>query len=143
MTTEPLAAEAPAPVMDAAQWWAENNARYWRTRALLLAHVASEGPVRLLDGRLVGYMPDGNAWDGDGVAQVMPDLIKNGEVSFTGPLIVIERVLDMVLEEFAAIDFAVKRTVDATAANAVIRAGGEAADKLLPHRVAKNKLGVR
>jgi hypothetical protein len=129
--------------MDAAQWWADNNARYWRTRALLLAHVASEGPVRLLDGRLVGYMPDGNAWDSEGVARDFPALIRAAEATFTGPKETVERVLDMVLEELPDLAYEVKLTVDATAANAVIRAGGEAADKLLPHRVAKNKLGVR
>lgn len=128
---------------EAAEWWAENNSRYWKCRAILLAHVNSEGPIKLHDGRLLGFQPDGNSWDGDGVMQAMPALIKNAEATFSGTVETVERLLSIVLEEFPTIGFSVKRTVDATAANAVVRAGGEAADRLLPFRVAKNRLGVR
>lgn len=135
--------DAPEDIVDLALWWSENHSRYWKTRQILLGYVGANGPVRIGDGRLVGYMPDGNAWDGDGVAQDFPALIKSAEATFKGGINVIERLLSVVLEEFPGIEFAVTRTVDATAANAVIRAGGEAATKLLPHRVARNKLGVR
>jgi hypothetical protein len=143
MTDPPVLTETPEAVVDLALWWTENHSRYWKTRSLLLAHVGSEGPVRLPDGRLVGYMPDGNAWNGEGVATIMPTLIKNAEIRFTGDKEKVERLLSMALEELPGLDYEVKLTVDATAANAVIRAGGEAAEKLLPHRVARNKLGVR
>ena len=56
---------------------------------------AARGRIRLPDGRLVGYMPDGNAWDGEGVAQVMPQLIKNAEVTFRGTKADVERVISL------------------------------------------------
>jgi hypothetical protein len=133
----------PELVQESAEYWAENHARYWKSRAIVLAHVGSHGPIRLADGRLLGYQPDGQSWDGDGVAQIMPALIKNAEATFSGGKEQIERLLSIALEELPDVNYAVKLTVDATAANAVVRAGGEAADRLLPFRVAKNKLGVR
>lgn len=133
----------PEHVQEAAEYWQERHATYWRSRALLLSWVIDHGPVRLADGRLCGYQPDGNAWDADGVKDVMPALIKGGEVTFFGTQEQLERLLSIALEEIPDIAFKVTLAVDATAANAVIRAGGEAAEKLLPFRVAKNKLGVR
>ena len=123
--------------------WQERHATYWKARTLLLNWVGDHGPVQLADGRLCGFMPDGQAWDADGVKEVMPALIKSGDVTFSGSMEQVERLLSMGLEEIPDIAFKVSLTVDATAANAVLRAGGEAAAKLLPYRVAKNKLGVR
>ena len=133
----------PEHVQQAAEQWEEAHRTYWKNRSLLLGWVADHGPVRLEDGRLCGFQPDGNAWDADGVKEVMPALIKSGSVTFEGSMEDAERLLSMALEEIPEIHFKVALAVDATAANAVIRAGGEAAEKLLPYRVAKNRLGVR
>lgn len=133
----------PAHVQEAAERWEEAHRTYWSSRSLLLNWVTDHGPIRLDDGRLCGFQPDGNAWDSDGVAEVMPSLIRAADAKFSGARETIERLLSITLEEFPDIVYEVKLTVDAVAANAVIRAGGEAAEKLLPYRVAKNKLGVR
>jgi len=133
----------PDSVQEAAEHWEERHSEYWKSRALLLEWVGINGPVQLEDGRLCGFQPDGNAWDADGVKEVMPALIKSGDVTFSGSQEQVERLLSIAIEEIPDVKFSVKLAVDATAANAVIRAGGEAAGKLLPYRVAKNKLGVR
>lgn len=133
----------PDHVQAAAEAWEERHREYWKGRALLLSWVTDNGPVQLADGRLCGFQPDGNAWDADGVREVMPALIKSAKATFTDSRESVERLLSIALEEFPEIAFSVELSVDATAANAVIRAGGEAAEKLLPFRVAKNKLGVR
>jgi hypothetical protein len=133
----------PEHVQEAAEMWQERHRTYWAGRSLLLGWIADHGPIKLADGRLCGFQPDGNAWDADGVKEVMPALIKSGAVTFSGSQEQVERLLSIALEEVPDIDFKVQLSVDATAANAVIRAGGDAAQKLLPHRVAKNKLGVR
>lgn len=133
----------PDHVQAAAEAWEERHREYWKGRAVLLSWIADNGPVQLEDGRLCGFQPDGNAWDADGVKDVMPALIKAGAVTFDGSMEQVERLLSIALEEIPEINFKVTLSVDATAANAVIRAGGPAAEKLLPFRVAKNKLGVR
>jgi hypothetical protein len=133
----------PDHVQEAAEMWQERHATYWKGRSLLLNWITDHGPVQLSDGRLCGFQPDGNAWDADGVKDVMPALIKAGAVTFDGSMEQVERLLSIALEEIPEINFKVTLSVDATAANAVIRAGGVAAEKLLPFRVAKNKLGVR
>src|SRR5579859_2859406 len=138
-----VATEVPEHVQEAAERWQERHSEYWKGRALLLSWISDHGPVKLADGRLCGYQSDGFQYDADGVREVMPSLIKNGEVTFHGTQEQIERLLSIALEEIPEIVYEVKLTVDATAANAVIRAGGPAADLLLPYRVAKNKLGVR
>ena len=54
--------------------WQERHRTYWASRSLLLGWVTDHGPVQLSDGRLCGFQPDGNAWDADGVKEVMPAL---------------------------------------------------------------------
>jgi hypothetical protein len=138
-----VATGVPEHVQEAAEMWQERHANYWRSRAILLDWVSQNGPVKLADGRLCGYQPDGNSWDAEGVKDVMPSLIKSGDVTFHGSQEQVERLLSIALEEIPDIVFDVKLAVDATAANAVIRAGGPAAELLLPFRVSKSKLGVR
>jgi len=133
----------PEHVREAAEMWEERHRTYWKGRALLLGWITDHGPVKLSDGRLCGFQPDGNAWDADGVKEVMPALIKAGSVTFDGSMEQVERLLSIALEEIPDINFRAQLSVDATAANAVIRAGGEAAEKLLPYRVSRSKLGVR
>jgi hypothetical protein len=133
----------PEHVQGCAERWQQMHSEYWRSRSLLLSWVGDKGPIRLSDGRLCGFQPDGQTWDGDGVAVVMPALITKAEATFTSSKEQIERLLSLALEELPDVAWKVTLTVDATAANAVVRAGGEAAEKLLPFRVAKNRLGVR
>ena len=133
----------PDHVQEAAETWEEAHRSYWKNRTLLLSWITDHGPIQLEDGRLCGFQPDGNAWDADGVKEVMPALIKSGAVTFSGSVELVERLLSIALEEVPDVEFKVALAVDATAANAVIRAGGSAAEKLLSYRVAKNKLGVR
>jgi hypothetical protein len=138
-----VATEVPEHIQEAAERWQERHSTYWSGRSLLLSWINDHGPIKLADGRLCGFQPDGNSWDADGVAAVMPSLIKSGDVTFHGTQEQVERLLSIALEEIPDIIFEVKLAVDATAANAVIRAGGPAAELLLPHRVSKSKLGVR
>lgn len=133
----------PDDLLDLAEYFADHHARYWKTLYALRSHVNAHGPIRMRDGRLCGWVPDGNTFDSEAIAQIMPDLITHADVTFSGSREHVERVLSIVLEELPDMDYTVKHTVDAKAANAVIRAGGEAAEALLPHRVQKNKLGVR
>jgi hypothetical protein len=134
----------PEHVQEAAEWYAANQATFWQSRRLLLEWVGDHGPVRLEDGRSVAFLVDGNSWDSEGVAEVMPALIKQAAVTFEGPQERIERILDLVVEEFGAEQpFTVKRSVDAALANGVIRQGGEAAARLLPHRITRTKMGIR
>ena len=142
-TTNETLSGVPDHVQAAAEAWEERHREYWRGRSLLLSWVTDHGPVQLADGRLCGFQPDGNAWDADGVKEVMPALIKAGAVTFDGSMEQVERLLSIALEEIPDVNFKVSLSVDAVAANAVIRAGGPAAEKLLPFRVARNKLGTR
>lgn len=133
----------PEHIQDCAEQWQEMHGTYWKSRALLLGWVSDHGPIRLSDGRLCGFQPDGFQFDSDAVGREFPALVKNAEVKFEGRRENIERLIEMAVEELPDLDYVAHLTIDATAANAMIRAGGEAAERLLPHRVAKNKLGVR
>lgn len=133
----------PVDVYDAAEKWETMHRQYWSNRGKLLAWVQAHGPVRLADGRLCGLHPDGNDFDAEGIAEVMPQLVRHVEAVFTGPTEKVERVLSLALEEVPDIEWKVKRTVDARAVNDVLRGGGEAAEKLKPFKLAKNKLSTR
>lgn len=133
----------PDDLLDLAEYFDANHSRYWKSLYALRSYVTAHGPIRMRDGRLCGFQPDGHSWLDEEVAAVMPSLIKSAEATFAGSQPDIERVIEMVTEEFPLMGFEVKRKVDTTAANAVIKAGGAAADLISPLKVSKSRLGVR
>lgn len=134
---------APESIVEDAVYYSEHNGRFWSVLRRLREYTRDQGPIPLPDGRMCGQFADGYSWDSDVVAEVMPQLLTEAAVTYNGPLEQVERVMSLVAEELPDLPFEVKRGVNVSAANGVIRAGGAAAEKLRPARVEKAKLGVR
>lgn len=143
-TTVPLETGlVPTHVFDAASEFEELHRRYWRARGIVLDWVKANGPIRLEDGSKVGFLPDGNDWLAEEIRTVMPVLIKAAKVTFEGSIENVERIASIAAEDLPDLKIAeMGLTVDKTEANRVLRAGGEAAAKIAPFRVQRNKLGV-
>ena len=133
-----------------AQWWAEHFAEIKQLRSFLYVtskrlteYVRDAGPVRTEHG-LLQILREGWDWDAELIREIMPALLTGGAVKFTDDKIEhIERVLSLVLEEFPEIAYEVTWSVDKGAAAGVIKAGGEAGEKLLEARKPQGSLGVR
>lgn len=115
----------------------------YQVKRRLKEAIRDAGPFPTSDGRLLQIVPDGYDWQEDMVAQVMPTLVTHAEARFAGKLPEIERVVEMVTEEFPLMGFEVKRTIDKVAAARVIRQPGEAGLKVAECRTPRGRLGVQ
>jgi hypothetical protein len=145
--SDPVLTETPEVaegILSEAEWWAANQARYWRALYRLRAYVTENGPIPLPSGKVVSFYADGFSWEAAAVAQEFPALISAVEATITGSKLDVEWALSVVLEEVPALRIAaVKHVVDKDAATGMLRAGGAASERLKTLRVEKSKLGCR
>lgn len=104
--------------------------------------IRETGPVPTASG-LLEILPDGWDYDGEMIRQLMPALLQAGSTTFKGDQQRIERILSLILEEIPDVEYEVTWTVDKRGFANVVKQGGEAAEKILPARKPKGKLGVR
>jgi hypothetical protein len=104
--------------------------------------IRESGPVRTASG-LLEILPDGWDYDADVIRDVMPVLLTGGAVTFKGTQSDVERAISLVTEEIPTLAYSLTWDVDKKAFAAVVKAGGEAAEKILPARKPKGKLGTR
>jgi hypothetical protein len=132
-----------------AEWFTEHfeeikriRSFLYQTSSRLTEWVRESGPQRTAHG-LLEISPKGYLWDAEIIREVMPALLTGGKATFEGNQDQIERILSLVLEEVPEVAYEVKWTVDKYAAAAVIKAGGEAGEKVLAARKPDGALGVR
>lgn len=136
--------EHPESIVDDATWWADHKDRFWKAMFRLRDYTRERGPIQLEDGRLVGQFADGYEWDDAAVAMTFPDLVARTTATIGGSKADVERCLSLLVEEVPTVEIqAIAYDLRRDAVTGVLRAGGEAAERLEALRKEKTKLGVR
>lgn len=123
--------DAPTSILEDALLWQQHHLEVYRAQQRLRAYCLEHGPIRLPSGAVVGLYSNGNEWDHHGIAHDFPNLIQEQTTALVGTPADVERGLSIAMEEVPALKVGTTSyAIDRDAANGVLKAGGEASEKL-------------